>query len=1507
MDQRATSSLKLLDELQLRESRLLSWGMIDGFFDHDELKEVAQDLIHREGIDEDPDDLIRWLRDRVLIVPTDDDGERFRTRSAEGVRLFARLRQIFPWRTWNRSPELVSDFRFVTLPRMYPERRIEVEHALTQLADSVGLTEVQKQVGRALLGGEGTRFKLAGFQVDATERILNRVTDHRSTGTIVCAGTGSGKTLAFYIPTFMHIVENARAQPTTQCLALYPRKELLRDQLQTAVGNARKIEAVAMQRLRRPLSIGVLYGSVPSGADGLDNSWLRDSWPVISCRGKPARRCPYIDCPECDAPIGWPDDDRRAGRERLVCSRCPAEVTGQQLRLTRDSASVSPPDILFGTTEMLNQAMGNRARWKLFGIGADVTPPSLVLLDEVHTYGGVAGAQVALTLRRWRHLANARSHFVGLSATLADAHRFMAQLVGLYPNQVTAVEPRELVQQGCEHIIALRGKPGTATLSTTIQASILLRRILDAEPPKAGNVAGQRVFVFTDNLDVTNRLYFQLGDAEGWARPHRPRRPAKTAPLASLRASGPPDYAARRLDGQAWDVAEAIGHKLAPDGRANVSRTSSQDAGVDGDADIVVATASLEVGFDDPKVGGVVQHQAPRDPAAYVQRKGRAGRSREMRPWTVIVLSDWGRDRQAYRSYENLFSPNVPPRYLPIHNRHVLRMQAALSFMDWLATQVQHADLWRDLKEPGKGATLQRQRVIEAKLQQLLTDADVRERFSQHLQRSLCLESASEALALVWEPPRSLLFSVWPTLLRRLERQWKRADGSKETSAGHPLPEFIPRALFEDLNLPEVAIRVEKGLGGRNRGNTEEPPEYWMPIRQALAEFAPGRVSRRFGIAHALDSQWVAPPEGYVGALDLSTFCPHGDGEPLGTFQYVEDGKTRDVQVFRPHRLHTHQPGRDVHERSDGRPIWHTQIWRDGEGTAVTLPRGTEWQRFFSDLRFFTHVAGNPAEVRRFTTGANVVIREARPPMKAHEGLIHYTVTSNGKSAPAALGFCASNDGIAVTLAVPDTLRDKVTDNPELLRSVVGALFFDNFRNTAELDGTANLFQRAAIAETFVAVALVVAEQEGTSLAEAARRITKGSERRLIGKVVGTLRPADRAAGDTNAVVQDPADDDLIALFDNPLVLAALEQAAGVLGRALGKEDEPWLKQSLRATVGGVLLGAFQRLCPQVDAGDLLVELWPGPGPDGEEPRDDVWLTETTVGGSGFIEAIARALAEDPRRFIHMVEAELEPSDFEDVDHYLRLVVRRLSPGGDDYDPDLARIFGDLRYASTFAGKQAGFETLLGALRSRGIVTSHAVVSAISLRLLRPGSSSETDRLLLELVERHDALATKHRVSFDDRTYAVLLAFDERVTTDLQRISPELRLSSPADRHSVLTSLLWPRGANVRRQSLAFWNPFGQPVVSDRMMLEAVVPHQPTIVSVEDVQWRAKLDAALLKEGRAGLVAPLTKAKLLRDATLALASEPIESDSLLLYARVRAYKRTVGQAMLVFDMPEALQ
>ena len=152
------------------------------------------------------------------------------------------------------------------------------------------------------------------------------------------------------------------------------------------------------------------------------------------------------------------------------------------------------------------------------------------------------------------------------------------------------------------------------------------------------------------------------------------------------------------------DCCEKIGHPVGLAQPLRVSRTSSQDVGVTTGSDVIVATAALEGGYNDPDVGAVMQHKAPRDWAAFLQRKGRAGRRRRMRPWTAVVLSDYGRDRLAYQAYDQFFAPELPLRSLPVRNRYVLRMQATFALMDWIARElpanVRIGSVWTDFSGP---------------------------------------------------------------------------------------------------------------------------------------------------------------------------------------------------------------------------------------------------------------------------------------------------------------------------------------------------------------------------------------------------------------------------------------------------------------------------------------------------------------------------------------------------------------------------------------------------------------------------------------------------------------------------------------------------------------------------------------------------------------------------------------------------------------------------------------
>src|SRR6185437_16639808 len=78
-----------------------------------------------------------------------------------------------------------------------------------------------------LIRSHGSQFKLARFQLEASQRILAGFGVQRSEATLVSAGTGSGKTLAFYLPALTQVAAHVRRDPKTsrwvKVLALYPR------------------------------------------------------------------------------------------------------------------------------------------------------------------------------------------------------------------------------------------------------------------------------------------------------------------------------------------------------------------------------------------------------------------------------------------------------------------------------------------------------------------------------------------------------------------------------------------------------------------------------------------------------------------------------------------------------------------------------------------------------------------------------------------------------------------------------------------------------------------------------------------------------------------------------------------------------------------------------------------------------------------------------------------------------------------------------------------------------------------------------------------------------------------------------------------------------------------------------------------------------------------------------------------------------------------------------------
>lgn len=1525
------TALVFFSSLERAESALLAWGVVDSFFAEEELVERAEKFLDglpsSERSYDTGSDLISALLDAHLLWEIPGKAGRYRTRMAETVRLFTRLRQIFsnaPADAWRLAPGLVADYRLLIRPRLFPLRDISVADLLKYLSESgLALQQVQLNVLKTFLqvGTESER-KAAAFQMRATVRILRMSGESSASGTVVSAGTGSGKTLAFYLPAYAAMTPLLNKSVFwTKCLALYPRNELLKDQLREALVAAKRISATLVNSGKRRLIVAALYGATPNDANRVRTG--ENQWEKLIVKGQRAFECPYIRCPECGSKMGWLDKDVNREEERLVCSNsgCLTTIESDEIRLTRKRMQKEPPDVLFTSTEMMNQRMSDSKFRQLLGCELQTDRrPMFILVDEVHSYEGVHGAHVALLLRRWARASEAKPHYVGLSATLSDASRFFAELVGLVPGYVAEVTPApdEMRGRDAEYLLALRGDPssGTSLLSTTIQALMLLRRTL---APAPSNQFGTKVFAFTDNLDVTNRLYHNLLDAEGWIWSGRPNPARPDGSLANIRSDSRPQAGPRLPEGQNWRLVEDIGHSLLGGSRARVGRTSSQDIGVDSTAEIVVATSALEVGFDDPEVGAVLQHKAPQSASAYLQRKGRAGRKQGMRPWTVVVLSDFGRDRLAFQNYDRLFSPSLSPRYLPLGNRAILKMQGTFALFDWLARRIPKSKFpnpWSDFSQPsGEVApdsfaqmAAERAELYASQLRSLLTDSYTRDDFARFLGRSLVI-TADQVDAILWDPPRSIMMEAVPTLLRRLETDWSTTNPTvAEPHQRHsPLPEFVPKTLFSDLQLPEVTISLE-GVG-QAQGRVEA-----MPIAAALREFAPGRVSRRFGVTHGNEKYWISNGPNPETLIDI--FCSSKDRQELGRCRFfdLDLGVIQEVPTFRPIALNVTRTEAQVQQSSNSFLWWHTEIVPTEEGHALELPHSRRWAGILKRIEIHTHSLGLPLELRRFTTGFRATVGRGRQEAQETKHTFSFN-SASGEGQAGALGFAADVDGLRFRFAYPADLVERVSHDDSLVRSLRVARFRDGLKHDATLAIVANSFQCDWLGQIFLSAITISALRRAIPIQQVVHDAQSETLAPVLQEVVTTImQTAAHESDDPTETGDDGTQVDrspkrlteLLALLGDPIVRKALRDAATVLWAPLDSNWDNWLKSRFKTTLGTAVLEAAYALNTSAEQGSLILSVEalvsPSCDPVGTQ-EDEFWLTESTIGGGGIVEDFTRRYAENPRHFLRLLDSKLAPSDLENASEDLHSILS-ITTSGQGKSSLLVEAFEGIRSASNHAESVSSAKMLKDALNANGFQPTTTLLVSINTRLLHPGTSAKTDSFVRVVKDEWQAAEITLGIEIDVRVFALVKSTAPNLLSalDLENYASS---ASPSWRYSILYGLLWPSGSQLRTEGLRAYSQFESFVDCDRLLVVVALTEFMRRISVNDATWFEDFSGHIVSEGEVELVAEDGANDKLRDALLRVATDPVDSEALLVHARLTGVRQEKKALIASFELPEA--
>lgn len=771
--------------------------------------------------------------------------QRLRSRMGELARELRYVKQRFRPDDADSRPYLVRSLKVELRDRNKPRRDVKLSNVIADLsgafAENPAVLDALSGIAAMLAAQWGDDPSIAGFQHRAFDAILNAWHGDGNPHLVISADTGSGKTEAACLPMIVAAAaDRLNGIKGTRAVIAYPRVRLAANQAQRLTRYLAAMSAVAGLPL---LTIGLQVAAVPWRLDRLSDDDTKRGW-TSPAQGR--LDFPFFGCPQCEAPLLLSIDGGQEGADRLDCLACGWHFdgwVGSKTGLMR-----SPPAFFLPTTDSLHQWLHNPSYGTLFGDDVRFAAPRAVLADEIHLFAHIHGAQVGHAIRRLIHRAMTNAGGVepiaiGMSATLGEPAKAWGRLIG--QANVEAIRPlpqeSDTNPRGREYFffvqpeIESRGSD-IAGAATTIQSVMCLAHGMRRRTGRAG---GYRSLVFLDSIDKLRRMHSAFVDAEeelvlsALRTKLYPDHPVTGQPQRAC--CGQPYGCDRFEDGECWYFAATDQHQQTAEGQFEAGSplhvaaqpiSSATEGKVDAlikSSDILFATSSLEVGFDDPDITMVYQHYAPQNLASFIQRKGRGGRGIDDRPLTGVTLSLYSpRDTWWFSHPRDMIEPKGFDVPINPDNHFVVRGQVLATLLDGMAAYMsrtgRHAldDRGRPTSSAWEAA---------AAYAQALFGTDIADRLG----------------------------------LPSLEALWTRAGGD---TAGAGLDDerrlprlreampWVPQALFDTINLPVLEVKTVTNSG--NQTTRED-------ILLGLASITPGNVTRRF---HPSEAHWTVPRSG---------------------------------------------------------------------------------------------------------------------------------------------------------------------------------------------------------------------------------------------------------------------------------------------------------------------------------------------------------------------------------------------------------------------------------------------------------------------------------------------------------------------------------------------------------------------------------------------------------------------------------------------------------------------
>ncbi|MCY3923637.1 MAG: helicase-related protein [Chloroflexi bacterium] len=675
-----------------------------------------------------------WIADRVREVPTLAPGHQAAARRhlAECTVAARRMREGL---ALIREPSLIRE-AFVLANRAILLQQVHSAGTTRELtydnrARTLVLSEPKRSAdplepppGR----GAWRPFQIA-FLLAAIPSCADQSHRDRELVDLVFFPTGGGKTEAYLgLSAFTVLLRRLRDPQDVgvEVLMRYTLRLLTAQQFQRAASLVCALETIRADRPdlgNSPFSIGIWVGG-----DTSPNNRAAALTALKNLRaGRGSNPFLVIRCPWCAAQIGPIRDpgarartpkaprlhgySEVAGTVRISCTDSSCEFSGGlPLYVIDQDIYQHRPAILIGTVDKFAQLAWRSDARSLFGLGDDgdheVSPPGLIIQDELHLISGPLGSMVGLyesVIEQFcvdrRNGPAAKPKIVSSTATIRR-----------YADQVSALFAREHVALFPPHGI---------DVSDSFFASYATHR-----PPgaRAGKFCDGRMYVGIHggglgSLQTAQVRTFAALLQAGRDLPENARDPYWTLMVffnslrelgtsLSLLQSDIPDYmkAIRNRRGSSWDDVRRIRRELELTGRLQndevptVMESLEAPCGDGWDAvDVCLASNIIEVGIDIDRLSLMSVVGQPKSTSQYIQVTGRVGRNWSERPGLIAMIYSptKPRDRSHYekfRSYHERLYAQVEPTSVTPFAPPVLARALHAAVVAWIRQRAPLAD-----------------------------------------------------------------------------------------------------------------------------------------------------------------------------------------------------------------------------------------------------------------------------------------------------------------------------------------------------------------------------------------------------------------------------------------------------------------------------------------------------------------------------------------------------------------------------------------------------------------------------------------------------------------------------------------------------------------------------------------------------------------------------------------------------------------------------------------------